>query len=92
MAEDIYGPNVPHFSGKTVPHKIHHVGPIMVPNFPKGILDKFNKVTLWCDLMHISSIGFMNTIPWRIMFDTGIMIEIRKIKSIEDKIKQVNKI
>ena len=39
MAEEIYGPSVPHLQGKTVRYNIQHVKPIIVPNFPKGILD-----------------------------------------------------
>ena len=46
MDEDIYGPIVPHFQGETVCHKIQHVETITIPNFPKDILDKYNKVTL----------------------------------------------
>ena len=40
MAEDIYGPNVPHLQGKTVHHNTQHMDPIVVKNFPKGILDR----------------------------------------------------
>ena len=35
----------------------------MVPIVPKEILDKYKKVALLCDLMHINGIGFLNTIP-----------------------------
>ena len=62
MDEDIYGPSVPHFQGKTVWHKIQHVEPVMVPSFPKEILEKCNKFNLRCDHMHINDIGLMNTI------------------------------
>ena len=48
--------------------------PIIVPNIPKVILDKYDKVTLCCDLIHINYIGFMNTISQNIMFATGIII------------------
>ena len=58
MAEDIYGPSVPHLQGKTVLHKVQHVEPIIVPNFPKGTLDRYKNATLCCDLMHINGIGF----------------------------------
>ena len=40
MDEDIYGPSVPPFQGKIVQQKIQHVETIMVPSFPKGIVDK----------------------------------------------------
>ena len=40
MAEDIYGPSVPHLQVKKVHHKVHRVEPIVVPKFPKGIIDK----------------------------------------------------
>ena len=62
MSEDIYGSNVPQLQYKTVLHKVQHVEPIMVPNIIKGILDRYNKVTLCCELMHINVIGFLNNI------------------------------
>ena len=92
MAEEIYGPSVPHFKGKTVRHNTQHLEPIMIMNAPKAILDKYKKVTLWCDLTHINSIGFLNTISQHIMFSILIMIKNRKLKNIEDGIKQVNKL
>ena len=62
MAEDIYGPSVSYLKGRTVRHKIQHMEPIIVTNFPKEILDRYKKVTLFCDLMHINGTGFLNTI------------------------------
>ena len=62
MDEDIYGPSVPHFQVKTVRHKFQHVEPIIVPNFPNGILDIYKKVYFFCDLICMNSIGFLNTI------------------------------
>ena len=41
MFEDIYGPNVWHFQGETVCLKVQHVELIIVPNLPKGILDRY---------------------------------------------------
>ena len=35
MAEDIYGPSVPHFQGKTVHHSIHNMEPVMVQSVPR---------------------------------------------------------
>ena len=78
MDEDIYGPSVPYLQDKTVCHNIQHVEPITIPNFPKGILDKYNKATLCCDLIHISGISFLNTTPRQIMFATGSMITTKK--------------
>ena len=84
MNEDIYGPSVPHFQGKTVQHKIRHLEPVMVRSVPKDILDKYNKVTLFWDIM--------NTISQHIMFAKVSMIKDRKINNIEDGIKQVHKV
>ena len=74
MAEYIFVPSVPHLQVKTFRHKLHHVEPIMVPNFPKGIHDKYYNFTLWCDLINIDRIGFLNNLSRHIMFDTLSMI------------------
>ena len=79
MAEDIYGPSVPHVQGKTVCHKIHNAEPIMVKNVSKVILDKYKKFPLCCDLIHINSIGFLNTIYSHILFAMVSMIKIEKL-------------
>ena len=92
MTEDIFGPIVTHLQGKKFHHKVQHVEPIMVPYFPKGVLDRYNKVTLCCDLMQINVIGLLNTISWCIMFATGIMNKNRKLNNIEYVIKQVSKL
>ena len=72
--------------------KIQNVVPVMVPSVPKDILNKYKKFTLLCELMHINGIGFLNTISRHIMFATGIMIKNRKVKNIEDGIKQFQKL
>ena len=77
MAEEIYGPSVPYLQGKTVRHKVQHVEPIMVPNLPKGILDRYKKVTLYCDLIHINGIGFLKTTSLHIMATTGSMFKLK---------------
>ena len=92
MAEDIYGPSVTHFQVKIVRHKFQNVEPIIGPNFPKGILDRYKKVTLCCDLMHINGIVLLNTISWHNMFATISMIKNIKVKNIEEGIKQVDKL
>ena len=92
MAEDIYGPSVPHLKGKIVCHKIQHLEPIMIPNPPKGIFDRYNEFTLCSDLIHINGIESLNTICQHILFSKVSMIINRKINKIEDIIKQVNKL
>ena len=78
MAEDIYGPSVPYLQGKTVCYKVYHVEPIIVPNVPKGILDIYNNITLFWDLIHINGIGFINITPWYIMYAMGSTIKIKE--------------
>ena len=46
MSEEIYLPSVPHFQGKIFRQKVQHVEPIILPNLPKGILDRQKKLTL----------------------------------------------
>ena len=40
MAEDIYGPSIPHLKVDTVRCKVQHVEPVKITNVPKTILDK----------------------------------------------------
>ena len=82
MAEDIYGPSVLYLQGNKFCHKLQHVYPIIVPNVPKGILDRYKNATLCYDLMHINSIGFLNTISRHILFSTGSMVKNRNVKII----------
>ena len=46
MAEEIYGPSVPHLQGKTVHHNIQNVEPTIITNASKYILDKYKKFAL----------------------------------------------
>ena len=92
MSQDIYETSVPHLRGKKVCHNIQNMEPIIIQNFPKGILDKYKKVILCCDIMHINGIGFLNTLSWNIMLATGNIIKNRILKNIEFGIMQVYRI
>ena len=92
MDEDIYGPIIPHLKGNTLWRKVQHVEPVTITNVPKTILDKYKEVTIFCDLMHINGIGFLNTISRHIMFATGSMIKNRKVDHIADGITQLHKL
>ena len=52
MAEDIYGPSIPHLKGK----------PVKITSVSKTIIFKYEEVTIYCDLVHINEIVFLNTI------------------------------
>ena len=90
--EVIYGSSVPHLQGRTFRHKVHHVKPIIVQNFRKGILDIYKKVTIYCQLMQINGIVLLNTLFQHIMFSTVIIIKNRTVNNIKDIIIQVNKL
>ena len=92
MAEDIYGPSIPHLKGKTARCKIQHVETVKIRSVPKTIPYKYKDVTICCDLMHINGISFLNTISRHIMFATGSMIKNRKVENIADGITQVHKL
>ena len=62
MAEDIYGPSITHLKVNTIWRKIQHVEPVKITSVSKTILDKYKEVIIFCDLMHINGIGFLNTI------------------------------
>ena len=57
MAEDIYGPIIPHLKGKTVWRKVKNVETVKIPNPPNTILDKYKEVTISCDLTSSISKG-----------------------------------
>ena len=92
MAEDTYGPSIPHLKVKRVRRKIKHVDPIKITSVPKTILDKYKEVAIFCDLIQINLIGFLNTISRHIVFATGSMIKNRKVENIVDGITQVHKL
>ena len=92
MAEDIYGPIIPHLKGKTVRRNIQHVEPVKITSVPKNILDKYKEVTICYDLMHINGIGFIITISRHIMFATGSTIKKRTVEHIADGITLVHKL
>ena len=92
MDEDIYGPSIPHLKDKTVRRKVQHVEPVKITSAPKTILDKYKWVTIFCDLMHINRISFLNIISRHIMFATRSMIKNRKVEHIADGITQVHKL
>ena len=92
MAEDIYGPSIPHLTDKTMRRKIQHVEPVNITSVTKNTLDKYKEVKICCDLMHINGIGLLNTISRHIMFPTVSMIKNRKVENSTDGITQVHKL
>ena len=92
MDEDIYRPSITHLKGKIVRHNIQHVEPVNITSVPKTILDKYKEVTIFCDLIHVNGISFLNTMSWHIMFAIGSMIKNRKIENISDGFMQVHKL
>ena len=68
-AEDIFGPDVGGLKGKTVrrpPHRVEtHLEAV-----PRGILKRYQKVTVCADIMFVNSIPFMVSISRNIRFGT----------------------
>ena len=92
MADDKYGPSIPHLKGKTVRRKIQNVEPVKITSVPKTTLDNYKDIIIYCELMHINEIGLLNIISRHIMFSTGSMIKNRKIENIADGITKVHKL
>ena len=92
MAEDIYGPSMPHRKDKTVLRKIQHVELVKITSVPKTILYEYKEITICCDLMHINGIVLLDTVSRHIMFSTGTMIKNRQIENISYGIIQVHKL
>ena len=80
MAEDIYDPSIPNLKGKKVWRKVQNMDPIKITSVPQKILDKYKEITIFCDLMHINEIGFLNIISQHIIFATGSMIKNQKVE------------
>ena len=83
MAEDIYGPSIPHLNFKRVWRNIQNVVHVKIIIVTKNILDKYKEATICCDLMHINEIRFLNTILQHVMRATGIMINNRKLRTLQ---------
>ena len=64
----MYGPSVPHLQGKTVCHKVQHMDPVILPKIPKVILDRYNNITLYFNIIHINGTVFLNNISQHILF------------------------
>ena len=56
------------------------------------MIDKYKEFTIFCGIIHINIIGFLNIISRHIMFAARIMIKNRKFENIADGITQVNKL
>ena len=62
MSEEIYGPSVPYLKDKTSHQKFQHVYTVVLLKVPEVIIDRYNNISLCCNLMHTNCIGFLNTI------------------------------
>ena len=83
MAEDKYGPIIPHLKGKTVWSKIQQVEPVKMTSVPQTIIDQYKEVIFFWYHMYINGIGFINTISRHIMFSTGSMIKTEKSSTLQ---------
>ena len=66
--------------------------PVVVQKVTKVIFDRYNNVTLFSYIMHINGIEFLNTIYQNFLFAMRSMIKNRKMKNVEEGIKQVKKL
>ena len=92
MAKNIYGLIAPYLQVKTMYQKLKHAKPGVVLKVPQDIVDKYKRLILCCDLVHINGFVFLNTVSWVIIFDTVSLINNMTINTIESRMKQVNNI
>ena len=92
MAEDIYGPSIPHLKVKKMWLKIQHVEHVKITSVPKTILDKYTEFIICCDLIHINEIVFLNAISRHIMFSPVSMIKYQNFENIAFGITRVHKL
>ena len=76
--------------GKNVHQKSKHVKLVVVSKLPQSVIDKYVRVILCCNLMHINGLAFLNTVSRGILFGNGSLIKKRTIEIIESGIKKVD--
>ena len=81
MAEVIYGPSVPHLQGKTVRQKVKHVKLVVLSKLLQDIIDKYKRVILCYDPLHINGLDFLNTFLGGILFGTNSLVKNRTINT-----------
>ena len=70
MAEDIYGPCVPHLKGKTV-WRTGEAPLTEVSEVPEAILSKYGKIVLAADIIFVNGVRFFTTVSRHLKFRTG---------------------
>ena len=87
-AESIFGPDLGAIQGKTVRKTPERPREDLIA-IPPSILLKFNKITLYADIMFVANIPFLITLSQHIRFYTGTRLKTREMANVGEAIIKV---
>ena len=87
-SEHIWGPEIGTLKGKTVRHAAGRVRADMLP-IPAVIMNRYQKITLSCDIMKVNKIPFFVSISHGIKFGTVELLTNQKMDTITRAIKNI---
>ena len=88
-AEDIFGPDVGALKGKTTRHGANQVQ-AETYDIPIRVMDRYQDITLCCDIMKINNIPFVITISCDVQFGTIEFVTNMKSTTLIKSIQQIH--